>query len=96
MPFQPDSASAKKLQFIQEWLTKEWPFSRLCERYGISRPCGYKWLDRYRHGGVAALEERSRAPLSHANALGAGVEELILAARAKHPTWGPKKLVAWI
>lgn len=33
---------------------------------------------------------------THPNAVGAELEELIIKARGKHPTWGPKKLVAWV
>jgi transposase InsO family protein len=70
--------------------------SKLCERYGISRPTGYKWIDRYRLEGSAGLWERSRASHAHPNAVEVNIEELILAARAQHPSWGPKKLVTWI
>jgi putative transposase len=96
MPFQTKSATEEKLQFILEWLSEEWPFSGLCEKHGISRPTGYKWIERYRREGAGGLEERSRAAKGHPNALDAKVEEMILAARAKHPSWGPKKLVSWI
>lgn len=96
MPFQTDSALTQKQQFIQDWLADEWPFSRLCQRYGISRPTGYKWVERYRFEGAGGLAEHSRAAHSHPNGIDAKIEELILAARAKHPSWGPKKLVTWI
>jgi transposase len=36
----------------------------LCLEFGISRPTGRLWLNRYRAGGVFALEERSRRPVS--------------------------------
>ncbi len=42
--------------------------------------------------GVAGLEERSRAPLSHPHAVADDVVEKILRARKKHPRWGPRKL----
>lgn len=29
--------------------------TELCERYGISRKTGYKWLDRFDEGGRQAL-----------------------------------------
>src|ERR1700679_3645147 len=96
MPFETKSATEEKLQFVQEWLSEEWSFSGLCEKHAISRPTGYKWIERYRHEGTKGLEERSRAAKGHPNALDARVEEMILAAREKHPSWGAKKLVAWI
>ena len=96
MPFQTESASTKKLQFIHEWLSEEWSFSKLCENYGISRPTGYKWVERYRREGVSGLAERSHANRVHPNALADKIEQWILAGRKEHPSWGPKKLVAWI
>ena len=96
MPFETKSATEEKQQFIQEWLSEEWAFSKLCQKHAISRPTGYKWIERYRREGAKGLEERSRAARGHPNALDKRVEALILAAREKHPSWGPKKLVAWI
>jgi transposase InsO family protein len=96
MPFQTHSATEQKQQFIQDWLAIDWPFGRLCQKYGISRPTGYKWVERYRREGFGGLTERSRAAHTHPNALAAKVEALVVAARQAHPTWGPKKLVAWI
>jgi transposase len=39
-------------------------FSALCAEFGITRPTGYLWLERYQSGGVALISERSRRPLS--------------------------------
>jgi transposase InsO family protein len=66
----------------------------LCEDAGISRKTGYKWVERYEHGGVAALVDRSRAPRSHPHAVPAAVVEAIVALRRRHPRWGPRKLLA--
>ena len=96
MPFQTDTALAQKQKFLQDWLAEEWPFSKLCQRYGITRPTGYKWVERYRKEGMEGLWERSRAAHVHPNKIDAKLEEWILAAKAKHPSWGPKKLVTWI
>ena len=38
----------------------------------------------------------SRAPHSHPNRTDRGVAERIITARLDHPTWGPKKVVAWL
>ena len=39
--------------------------TELCERFGISRTIGYKWLERYQAEGIDGLKDRSRAPLQH-------------------------------
>ena len=66
----------------------------LCRRFGVSRQNGYKWLARYRAEGVAGLADRSRAPLSHPQAVAPELVERCLAVRRAHPTWGPVKVRA--
>jgi putative transposase len=67
-----------------------------CRLFGISRKSGYKWLERYKVGGPAALEDRSRAPKTSPWALDGEVSALVVAARNAHPTWGPRKLLDWL
>ena len=83
----------ERVKFIARYLQKDEPFSTLCDLAGVSRKTGYKWVERYEAGGVAALEDRSRAPQSHPHAVPAEIVELILAARRRHPRWGPRKLL---
>ena len=64
-------------------------FVELCEPFGISRKQWHKWTERYEWGRVEALADRSRAPHSHPHAVAAKVAQLLVAARKKHPTWGP-------
>jgi len=68
------------------------PLSRLCAEFGISRPTGYCWLARYREGGVAAIEERSRRPHESPTKTGAELETQVVALRKKYPDWGARKL----
>jgi transposase InsO family protein len=66
----------------------------LCERYGISRKTGYKWLGRYHEHGPGGLAERSHAPFQHGRATPKALAEAIVALRQERPGWGPKKIVA--
>lgn len=84
----------ERVKFIARYVQNEEPFAALCEAAGISRKTGYKWVERYDAGGVAALVDRSRAPLSHRHAVATAVVERLLAARRRHPRWGPRKLLA--
>ncbi|MGH6636674.1 MAG: helix-turn-helix domain-containing protein [Gammaproteobacteria bacterium] len=59
--------------------------TQLCDDFGISRKTGYTWWRRYEAAGVDGLKERSRAPLSHPNAVKAAVVALLLQARQQHP-----------
>lgn len=84
----------ERVKFIARYLQDEESFTSLCTASGISRKTGYKWVDRYETGGVAALADQSRASRSHPHAVGEDIIELILAARRRHPRWGPRKLLA--
>lgn len=69
-------------------------FTRLCQDFGISRPTGYKWLERYEDEGVDGLSDRSRAPYSHPNIINDQIEKEILEMKYKFPHLGPKKIYA--
>lgn len=64
----------------------------LCRRFGISPPTGYKWLTRYREGGVPVLQDQSRRPQRSPAQTADTMEAAVLAERAVHPTWGGRKL----
>ena len=49
-----------------------------------------------RERGLEGLGDLSRAPHRHPNRVAGEVEEQVVSARQAHPTWGPKKLVAWL
>lgn len=81
----------EKLRFVARALEGE-AMAKLCREFGISRPTGYKLVNRYREVGIAGLEERSRRPYRHANKLPYQVERTIVGIRKKHPTWGVTKI----
>jgi transposase InsO family protein len=84
----------QKMQFILECRDGFFSFSELCSQFGISRKTGYKWLDRYHEEGPPGLTDRSRRPHSFGRATDSEIVDAIVGARLKHPTWGPKKLLA--
>lgn len=52
----------EKAKFVVLAESGRFEIKALCERYGISRRVGYKWLGRYREHGLEGLQELSRAP----------------------------------
>ena len=96
MPWKTACAVDQRTQFIAAWLLGEETMSELCRRFGISRKTGYKVLGRYAAEGPSGLRERSHAPHQQAQAVPAAVQHAVLAARRAHPTWGPRKLRAWL
>ena len=94
MPWRETCAMDERMRFIVEHQRGEVGMAELCRGAGISRKTGYKWLERYQAEGVVGLEERSRAPHQRPGQIAEMVAERLLAKRAAHPTWGPRKLVA--
>ena len=87
----------ERKRFIEDWLRGgALNLAALSRLYGISRKTAYKWLERFEAGGQAGLEERSHAAYRQPRRMAEAVEKGVLAARRKHPSWGPKKLRAWL
>jgi len=84
------------VRFCVEAKAKEVSFSELCRRFGVSRPVGYKWVQRYELEGPEGLRDRSRAPRNHPHETPDEVVQRVLQVRARHPTWGPRKIIAWL
>ena len=96
MAWQETRVMDERMAFIVDWQREEYGMAELCRRYGVSRKTGYKLRDRFMAEGIAGLADRSRAPHHHPNAVLAAVEEAVLAVRRAHPSWGPKKIRAWL
>ena len=96
MPWRDTTAGVEQERFILEWVKGGNTFSGLCRAFGISRKTGYKRVRRYQMWGLDGLGDLSRAPHSHPKKTGPEVEEKVIALRMANPTWGPKKLVAWL
>ena len=65
MPWQEVKPMDQKLLFIADHIRRVTSFSALCERYGISRKTGYKWVSRYQAFGFDGLMDQSRRPQGH-------------------------------
>jgi hypothetical protein len=57
-------------------------------------PTGYRWINRYNETGPEGLVDHSRRPHSCSHATVEPIENAILVHRAKHPSWGARKLKA--
>ena len=96
MPWQESSMLDAKIRFIAAWERSEVSFSELCRQHEISRKTGYKLIGRYEAEGADGLKELSRALRHHPNAVPEALAAAILEVRRSHPTWGAKKIRAWL
>lgn len=83
---------SERIKLIGSWLGGDYAVSELAAEYGISRKTVYKWIERFEAGGASALEDRSRAPHHHPNAVEPEIERALLELKAQRPLWGAPKL----
>ena len=57
------SVREQRRQFAVAYASGVWSMTELCERYGITRPTGYKWVTRWEAAGAEGLADQARAML---------------------------------
>lgn len=96
MPWKETHVLEERLKFITAYLEGGWSITELAHTFGVSRKTAYKYINRYAEEGVDGLRDLTRAAHTHPNQTSAMVERLIVTARKQHPTWGGKKILAWL
>jgi putative transposase len=91
MPWRTVTVMDDRARFVLEAELSHLSFSELCRRHHISRPTGYKWLERYRKEGLSGLHDRAHRPRSCPHATPPAVVERILELRERRG-WGSRKL----
>jgi putative transposase len=94
MPWRETCAMTERLRFIALFEEGNATMAALCREFGISGKTGYQMLARYAAEGEDGLRDRSHAAHHHPHAMSETVEDRIVALRARHPTWGARKLRA--
>ena len=91
MAWRTESVMDQRVEFVLRAKAGEEALAELCREYGISRPTGYLWLNRYEEmGSVSGLAERSRRPVHSPQRTSAEIETAVLAVRDKTGWGGPK------
>jgi putative transposase len=85
-----------RLEFVQCVHRGRHPITEVCRAFGISEKTGHKWLARFAAEGPAGLTDRPHTPHTIAHRLAPALADAILALRRAHPTWGPRKLHAYL
>ena len=92
MPWQEVSTMSLRYEFVKLASQEDANMTQLCQRFGISRKTGYKWLDRYLAQGKGGLHDQSRRPVDSPYKTAPQLEKAIVALRRRHPEWGGRKL----
>lgn len=96
MSWKASDPMSERVKFIGLLKSGQRTVAGLCREFGISRKTAYKWAQRFEQEGLDGLREKSRAPRQMPWQTPSEVQELLLTARKRHPTWGPRKLKAWL
>jgi putative transposase len=96
MPWKESCPVDERLKFIADWKRGELSMTELSRVYGVSRKTAYKWLGRYQTDGPVGLVEVSRAPRHRPWAVEDAIAECLVGVRKKHPTWGARKIIAFL
>ncbi len=96
MPWAESNVISERLRFITALRKRRTTFRSLCAAFSVAPKTGYKWLHQFEAEGPVGLEDRSRRPHSNSRSMSNGLAERVLELRRENPTWGPKKIVAWL
>ena len=90
MAWHERTKEAMREEFVKKVLEHKDTKTALCREYGISRPTGDKWIQRYLEN--EPLCDQSRKPHITANRISDNMESLIVQYRLKYPVFGAAKL----
>ncbi len=90
MAWEERTVEQMREEFARRVLAGEQSKAALCREYGISRPTGDKWLERFKKG--EGLSDRSRTPKNRPGKTSPEMERTIVCLRTKYPAIGAVKL----
>jgi len=90
MAWEERTVEQMREEFVRRVLAQEQSKAALCREYGISRPTGDKWIERYQQGET--MSDRSRAPKSVPGKVSTEIETEIVQLRKRYPAIGAVKL----
>lgn len=94
MPWKVINPMDLKVQFVNDWKSGLSSKADLSQKYGISRPTVYKWLERYERFGIEGLKEQKRAPKNCPHRTSEKIINLVIQEKLKNRKRGPRKILA--
>lgn len=94
MPWKVINQMDLKIQLISDWAERHFSVTDLSQKYGLSRPTVYKWLERYKQVGIEGLKEQSRAPKNCPHRTPPKILNLLIQEKLRNRKRGPRKVRA--
>lgn len=76
---------SERVRLINDYESGEFGISELAQQYQISRKTVYKWIERFERESWEGLQDQSRAPEHHPNAVSEQIERAVLELKARKP-----------
>jgi putative transposase len=92
MPWKKSSVVAQRYALVKALLAEWESAGETCQRFGVSRQTGYKFLRRFAARGKQGLQDRSRRPRGAPDHGREQWRRRLLRLRKRHATWGARKL----
>ena len=96
MPWKQTDPMLERVEFIATYRSGHYSMTELCDRFEVSRPTAYKWVERFEAEGIDGLKERSRAPHTSPHRTPDAVVDLVVETREKHIDWGPITIIDYL
>ncbi len=94
MPWKVINQMDLKTQLVTDHSKEHFSITDLSQKYGISRPTVYKWIERYKQLGIEGLKEQSRAPKNCPHRTSERIINLVIQEKLKNRKRGPRKIRA--
>src|SRR5512146_848866 len=92
MPWRTMDVQQQRVEFVVRAGQPGQKLAPLCREFGITRPTGYLWVQRYEGQGIAGIAEHSRRPHHSPQRTPAELEQYVIRLRRERPDWGAPKL----
>jgi len=94
MPWKVINQMDLKTELVKDRNDKNFSIIDLSQKYGISRPTVYKWLERHKKLGIEGLKEQSRAPKNCPHRTSEKILALLIQEKLWNRKRGPRKVRA--
>lgn len=93
MPWSRVTVMDQRSEFVAAHSSGLYSVTELCDRFGISRKTGYKWIKRNQEQGASGLLDASRARRNQQRKTSDSVIASIVSFKKAHLKWGARKLL---
>lgn len=93
MAWELKKVEEQRKQLIELYFDGTLSMTEICDRFGVSRKTGYKWIHRYNELGDKGLLDLPKSPKNPHTVYSDEIVKKAISLKLKHINWGPKKIL---